>query len=71
MRDKELDIIGNIKCLEVREQEDGSALLMFDVDEEFKQKYVELFKLEEWSLEHFEQTLSEAIEKKVKEHKGE
>ena len=71
MSDKELDIIGSIKCLEVKEQEDGSALLIFDVDEEFKQKYVELFKLQEWSLEHFEQTLSEAIEKKVKEHKGE
>ena len=63
------NIIGTIKCLEVREQEDGSALLVFDVDEEFKTNYIKLFNLTEWSLEHFETTLSEAIENSVTQYK--
>jgi hypothetical protein len=62
-------IIGQIKCVEVKEQEDGSALLVFDIDEEFKQNYIKMFNLIEWSVEHFENSLAEAIENTVKLHK--
>lgn len=63
------NIIGNIKCVEVRELDDGSAEIIFDTDEEFKNNYIKHFNLKEWSLEHFEKTLSEAIEKSVELHK--
>jgi hypothetical protein len=66
------DIVGTIKCIEVTEQEDGSALLTFDINEDFKEKYIKIFNLSEWSLEHFEGTLSQAIEKLVtKNQQGE
>lgn len=69
MDQKIQDILGTINCLEVKEQEDGSALLTFDVNEEFKNNYVKLFNLTEWSQEHFEATLQEAIELSVAQHK--
>jgi len=63
------NILGTITCKEVRENEDGSATIIFDVTDEFKENYMKMFNLTEWSLEHFEGTLSEAIENAVKLHK--
>ena len=61
--DQSLKFLGNIKCVSVEEQPDGTCLLVFDYDESFKNEYKNLFNLKRFSKKHFEKTLSEAMMK--------
>jgi hypothetical protein len=74
MSDKVEKVLGHIKCLEVKELDDGSAYVTFDADPEFINNYLETFNLEEWDQKHFEKTIQDAISAsvlKVKSEKGE
>lgn len=55
-------VLGHLKCVEIKDNEDGTSTIIFDANPEFKQKYMELYKLEEWSQEHFENQVKEALE---------
>lgn len=55
-------VLGNLKCTDIKDNDDGTSTIMFEADPDFKQKYMELYKLEEWSQEHFEKQVREALE---------
>ncbi len=55
-------IMRELKCLEVKENPDGSADLIFEATDKFKELYLQSFGLTEWSQEHFENTIKSAIE---------
>ena len=55
------EVLKQIKCIEVKENEDGSADLIFEATDEFKKMYMEAFSLPEWSVEHFTNVINEAI----------
>lgn len=61
------EILKELKCVEVKENEDGTAEIIFEATDTFKQLYKKAFNLEEWSQEHFENFLDEAI-KNFSEH---
>lgn len=63
----QLKMLGKIKVLEVEDNEDGSAKIIFDVDQSFINNYKQLFNLAEWDQAHFEKTISQAIKKSVEE----
>ena len=60
-------IMKELKCLEVKENEDGTADIIFEVSDKFKELYLQAFNLSEWSQEHFEKTIETAI-KNFSEH---
>jgi len=65
---------GIIKVVSVEDLPDGSAKIVFDADEEFKEGYKKNYNLEEWSQEHFDKFLQDAIDnmaKKIKEEDNE
>jgi hypothetical protein len=45
---KQLEMLGNIKVVEIKDNEDGSANVVFDVDQRFIKNYNQLFHLAEW-----------------------
>lgn len=55
-------ILKELKCLEVKENEDGSADIIFEATDKFKELYLKAFNLQEWSQEHFENFIKEAID---------
>ena len=40
---KQLEMLGNIKVVEINDNEDGSANVVFDVDQRFIKNYNQLF----------------------------
>ena len=64
-------IMKELKCLEVKENEDGSAELIFEASDNFKDLYLQAFGLNEWSQEHFENTIKNAIDNFSKHIKNE
>jgi hypothetical protein len=54
---------GKIKCLDVQEQPDGSAKVIFEADEEFKQWFKDKYNLKRWSEKRFNKFLQEAIDR--------
>jgi hypothetical protein len=59
---KQLEQLGNIKVVEIKDNEDGSANVVFDVDQRFIKNYNQLFHLAEWDQSHFEGTLIKAMQ---------
>ena len=59
---KLLEMIPSIKAIDVIDNEDGSANLVFDVDSSFIDFYKKLYNLEEWDQDHFQNTILKAIE---------
>ncbi len=57
----EHDFLKEIKCLEIKENEDGSAEIIFEATDKFKDLYLEAFELKEWSQEHFENFVLNAV----------
>jgi len=53
---------GKIKCVDVQEQPDGSAKVIFEADEEFKEWFKSKYNLKRWSEKRFNKFLQEAIE---------
>ena len=62
---KQLEQLGNIKVVEIKDNEDGSANVVFDVDQSFIKSYNQLFHLAEWDQNHFENTLNKAIQQMI------
>lgn len=56
------EILKELKCLEVKENEDGSADIIFEATDKFKDLYLQAFNLSEWSQEHFEKFIKQAID---------
>jgi hypothetical protein len=57
-----LRIPGKIKCLDVQEQPDGSAKVIFEADEEFKQWFKNKYNLKRWSEKRFNKFLQGALD---------
>lgn len=64
-------VLGSIKCVDIFDNDDGTSTVIFDANPEFQKKYMELYNLEEWSQEHFQKMVTEALEKMTKEFKKE
>ena len=65
---KQLEMLGSIKVVEIKDNEDGSANVMFDIDQRFIQNYNQLFHLAEWDQKHFENTLEQAMRNMIDKH---
>lgn len=65
---KQLEMLGNIKVVDIKDNEDGSANVVFDVDQQFIKNYNQLFHLAEWDQKHFENTLEKAMRKMIDKH---
>jgi hypothetical protein len=52
---------GTIKCIDVQEQEDGSAKVIFEADDEFKEGFKQYHGLKKWSQKKFDEFLQDAI----------
>ena len=53
--------VGTISVLEVIENEDGTANVVFDISDEFKDDFVRLLNLSEWSDKKFEEYVVAAL----------
>ena len=58
---KQLEKLGSIKVVEIKDNKDGSANVVFDVDQAFIKNYNQLFHLAEWDQKHFENTLEKTM----------
>ena len=67
---KQLERLGNIKVVEIKDNEDGSANVVFDVDQRFIKNYNQLFHLAEWDQKHFENTLEQAMRSMINKHES-
>jgi hypothetical protein len=65
---KQLEKLGSIKVVEIKDNEDGSANVVFDVDESFIKNYNQLFHLAEWDQNHFENTLEKTMRDMIDLH---
>lgn len=50
-----------LKVLEIKDNPDGSALVTFEVSDEFKAWFLKYFKLKRWSNKKFEKFVLNAI----------
>ena len=50
-----------LKVIEIKDQNDGSAKLTFDLPEGFKKEYKQAFGLKKWSDKHFERFVLDAL----------
>lgn len=57
---------GTIKVVEVIENQDGSATVVFEADQDFRKGFKEYFKLKRWSQKRFNKFMNEAIETSIK-----
>jgi hypothetical protein len=62
---KQLERLGNIKVVEIKDNEDGSANVVFDIDQSFIKNYNQLFHLAEWDQSHFENTLNKTMQQMI------
>jgi hypothetical protein len=62
---KQLEKLGSIKVVEIKDNKDGTSNIVFDVDKNFIKNYNHLFHLAEWDQVHFENTVIEAINNMV------
>ena len=58
---KQLEKLGSIKVVEIKDNKDGTSNIVFDVDKNFIKNQNHLFHLAEWDQVHFESTVIEAI----------
>lgn len=58
--------LGSISVLDVKDNPDGTATIIFDVSEEFQNNLVKQLGWSEWSQEKFEKLVLEALEAAVK-----
>jgi hypothetical protein len=56
-----MSTIGEIKVLEVIDNPDGTANVVFDISDEFKENFVKLMKLNEWSDSVFQNYVVDAL----------
>lgn len=61
-------ILGRMKVKEVRDNPDGTATIIFDVDKQFKEEFKKTFKLKRWSNKFFNSLLEQAIKNMEKLH---
>ena len=51
---------------EIIENDDGTATIIFDVDEEFKNNFITLMKIDEWDDEVFQKFISDGLLEYIK-----
>lgn len=54
-------IFTSLKVVDVEDQSDGSAKVIFDLPEGFKKEYKQVFGLKKWSDKHFERFVLDAL----------
>ena len=62
-----MKFIGNLKCVDVQDLENGECKVVLEYDHAFKEAYKALYGLKRFSKKHFERTLSQAIDNYVNE----
>ena len=50
-----------LKVADVKDQQDGTARVSFDLSKDFRKQYKEVFGLKKWSDKHFENTITQAL----------
>ena len=76
-KDKNLDKVikkdfkGKLRVARIEEQPDGSAKVIFDIDDDFKDWFKDWQGMKRWSRKRFEIVLVEAIENLIKKGKEE
>ena len=55
------NFIGRIKVKEIKDNANGTATVIFDVDRKFKNEFKKMFNLKRWSTKFFNSMLDEAI----------
>ena len=50
-----------LKVTDVKDQQDGTARVSFDLSKDFRKQYKEVFGLKKWSDKHFENTITQAL----------
>jgi hypothetical protein len=56
-------LLGQMKVEDIKDNSDGTSTIIFNVTGEFKENYMEAFGLEEWSQDHFDNLIIEALDK--------
>lgn len=59
---------GKLELEKIEDQPDGSAIMYFDIDDEFKDYFKETYGLQRFSKKRFEKFIIEAIEHAVASH---
>ena len=50
-----------LKVADVKDQQDGTARVSFDLSKDFRKQYKEVFGLKKWSDKHFENTITQSL----------
>jgi len=58
---EQLEKLSKIKVVEIKDNEDGSAKIVFDIEESFISSYKQLYHLADWDQKHFENTVIKAL----------
>jgi len=61
---------GLLKVKEIIDNPDGSAQIVFEADDEFKQGFKDYHNLKRWSQKRFNKFMNEAIESSIKFYKA-
>lgn len=52
---------GKITVLEVKDNDDGTANVVFDLSDEFMEKFIKFYSLNEWNDEYFNKFVVDAL----------
>ena len=58
-------IFTTLKVIDVEDQSDGTAKVIFDIPEGFKKEYKQAFGLKKWSNKHFERFVLDALKASI------